>query len=63
MSLSGVFCTTAMETATADKDVATFKQMRVKSQQAGNKDAVKLVALYIYELGLGLDPKHRVIHF
>jgi len=48
MSLSGVFCSTAMETATADKDVATFKQMRVKSQQAGNKDAVKLVALNIY---------------
>ena len=50
MSLSGVFCSTAVETTTADKDVATFKQMRVKAQQAGNKDAVKLVALY--DLGI-----------
>jgi len=38
--VTGVFCSTAMETATADKDVATFKQMRVKSQQV---EALKLV--------------------
>ena len=35
-STPGVFCSTAIETATADKDVATIKQIRAKAQQAVN---------------------------
>lgn len=31
--VTGVFCSTAIETATADKDVATIKQIRAKAQQ------------------------------
>ena len=34
LSTLGVFCSTAIETATADKDVATIKQVRAKAQQA-----------------------------
>lgn len=32
--VTGVFCSTAIESATADKDVATIKQVRMKKQQA-----------------------------